>query len=188
MCRALASLWQWLIWQRGAKGADLTHWGRVTHTCVSKITTIGSDNDSSPGRRQAIIWTNARILLIERLGTNFSEILIEIYMFSLKKTHWKRENVAILSRPQCVTSMCFLSSRDTDIRDTDTDILPRGTQWSVYSTMPIAGFSWPRDAQTWGISSHGSDKFLTILSTFKTRWDKINIFTTLLDFSHQITD
>ena len=27
-------------------------------------TTIGSDNDLSPGRRQANIWTNARILLI----------------------------------------------------------------------------------------------------------------------------
>ena len=33
----------------------LTHWGRVTHICVSKLTTIGSDNGLSPGRRQAII-------------------------------------------------------------------------------------------------------------------------------------
>ena len=38
--------------------------------------TIGSDNGLSPGRRQAIIWTNVGILLIEPLGTNFSEILI----------------------------------------------------------------------------------------------------------------
>ena len=30
------------------------------------------------GRRQAIIWTNTRILLIGPLGTNFSEILIKI--------------------------------------------------------------------------------------------------------------
>ena len=36
----------------------LTHWDRVTHICVSKINTIGSDNGLSPGRRQAIIWTN----------------------------------------------------------------------------------------------------------------------------------
>ena len=42
----------------------LTHWGRVTHICVSKLTIIGSDNGLSPGRRQAIIWTNAGILLI----------------------------------------------------------------------------------------------------------------------------
>ena len=59
----------------------LTHWGRVTHICVSKLTTIGSDNGLSPGRRQAIIWTNAGILLIGPLGTNFSENLIEIYTF-----------------------------------------------------------------------------------------------------------
>ena len=63
----------------------LTHWGRVTHICVSKIIIIGSDNGLSPGRRQAIIWTNAGILLIEPLGTNFSEILIEIHTFSFKK-------------------------------------------------------------------------------------------------------
>ena len=62
-----------------------THWGRVTHLCVDKLTIIGSDKALSPGRRQAIIWTNARILLIGLLGTNFSEILIEIQTFSLKK-------------------------------------------------------------------------------------------------------
>ena len=67
----------------------LTHWGRVTHTCVSKLTIIGSDNDLSPGRRQAIIWTNAGFLLNGPLGTNFSEILIEIHTFSFKKMHWK---------------------------------------------------------------------------------------------------
>ena len=36
----------------------------------------------SPGRRQAIIWINVLILLIGPLGTNFSEILIEILVFS----------------------------------------------------------------------------------------------------------
>ena len=34
---------------------------------------IGSDNGLSPDRRQAIIWTNAGILLIRSLGINFSE-------------------------------------------------------------------------------------------------------------------
>ena len=37
---------------------DLTHWCRLTHTCVSDLTIIGSDNGLTPGRRQAIIWTN----------------------------------------------------------------------------------------------------------------------------------
>ena len=67
----------------------LTHWGRVTHICVSKLPTIGSDNGSSPGRRQAIIWTNAGILLIGPLWTHFSEILIEIPTFSFKKMRLK---------------------------------------------------------------------------------------------------
>ena len=63
---------------------NLTHWGRVMHICVSKLTIIGSHNGLSPGRRQATIWTNAEILWIEPLGTNFSEILIEILKFSFK--------------------------------------------------------------------------------------------------------
>ena len=62
-----------------------THWGRVTHICVGKLAIIGSNNGLSPGRRQAIIWTNAAILLIGPLGTNFSAILNELQTFSLKK-------------------------------------------------------------------------------------------------------
>ena len=69
--------------------ACLTHWGRVTHICVNKLTIIGWDNGLSPGRRQAIIWTNAGILLIRTLGTNFSEILGEIHSFSFSKRHLK---------------------------------------------------------------------------------------------------
>ena len=67
----------------------LIHWGRVTHICVSKVTIIVSDNGLAPERRQAIIWTNAGILLIGPLGTNFSEILIEILIFSFKKMCFK---------------------------------------------------------------------------------------------------
>ena len=61
----------------------------MTHICVSRLTSIGSDNGLSPERRQAIIWTNVRILLIGPLGTNFSEMLIEMYTFSFKKMHFK---------------------------------------------------------------------------------------------------
>ena len=67
----------------------LTHWGRVTHTCVGKLTIIGSDNGLSPGRHQAIIWNNAETLLIRTLETNFSEILIGIQTFSFKKMYLK---------------------------------------------------------------------------------------------------
>ena len=61
----------------------------LLHHFQQNLIITGSDNGLSPGRRQAIIWTNAGILLIEPLGTNFSEILIEILTFSLKKMHLK---------------------------------------------------------------------------------------------------
>ena len=43
----------------------------------------------APGRRQAIIWTNAGILFIGPLETNFSEILIQIQTFPFKKMRLK---------------------------------------------------------------------------------------------------
>ena len=67
----------------------LTHWGWVTHICVSKLTIIGSDNGLLPGRHQALIWTSSWILSIGPWGTNFSEILIEIQTFSFKKISLK---------------------------------------------------------------------------------------------------
>ena len=60
------------------------------HIYVSKPINIGSDNGLSTRQCQAIIWTNAWILLNEPLGTNFSEILIETQTFSFtKKMHMK---------------------------------------------------------------------------------------------------
>ena len=67
----------------------LTHWGREMHISFSKLTITGSDKGLSPGRCQTIIWTNAGLLLIGPIGTNFSEILIEILIFSLKKMSLK---------------------------------------------------------------------------------------------------
>ena len=64
----------------------------MTHICVSKLSTIGSDNGLSPERRQAIIWTKAGILLIGTLGTKFNEILIEIHTFSFKNIHLKKSS------------------------------------------------------------------------------------------------
>ena len=55
----------------------------MTHICIGKFTIIGSENGLAPGRRQAIIWTNAGILLTG----HFSEILIKNYTFSFKKMH-----------------------------------------------------------------------------------------------------
>ena len=86
----------------------LTHWGRVTHICVGKLTSIASDKGLSHGRRQAIIWNIAGIMLIGTLGTfnRNSNIFIEENTF---------ENVvgeisAILSQPQCANYMKWWES------------------------------------------------------------------------------
>ena len=100
MCTRLHSKYKYLInacdiWSLHAFNRTpeidvyLTHWGRVTHICVGKLTIIGSDNGLSPGRRQAIIWNNAGILSIGPLGTKGSEIFIEILTFSFKKMRLK---------------------------------------------------------------------------------------------------
>ena len=78
----------------------LTHWGRATHICVGNLTINGSDNGLSPGRRQAIILTNAGILLIGPIETNFSEMLIEILTFSLEKMRSKVSSAK--RRPFCL--------------------------------------------------------------------------------------
>ena len=62
-------LWDWRLM--------LTHWGLVT-----------------PGRRQAINWTDAE-LLIGPLGTNLSETLIEIHAFSFKKMHLQMSAICL---------------------------------------------------------------------------------------------
>ena len=71
----------------------LIHWGWVVHICVGNQAIIGSDNGLLPGQCQAIIWTNAGILLTGPLGTNFSEILMEILAFSFIKIHLKVSSV-----------------------------------------------------------------------------------------------
>ena len=77
----------------------------MTHICVGKLTIIDSDNGFSPGRHQAIMWNNAGLLLIEPLGTNFSEISIGIQTFFIQENaleHVVCEMASISSRPQCV--------------------------------------------------------------------------------------
>ena len=88
-----------MFWGFWVRAVGLTHWGRVTHICVSELPIIGSDNGLSPGRRQAIIWTNAGILLIHTLGTNFSEIS-EIHTTSFKKMRLKMSSAKW--RPFCL--------------------------------------------------------------------------------------
>ena len=104
------------IWTRQMLYRILTHWGRVTHICVSKLTIIILDNGLSPGRRQSIIWTNAGILLIRPLEkknvqwnlNQNSYIFIQENAFEI--VVWKMS--AILSRPQCVKYGCLIEKAE----------------------------------------------------------------------------
>ena len=69
------------------------------HICVSKLTIIGSGNGLSPRRRQPIIRTTVRILLILPYEAKLSEGLIEIHMILVKKIHLKMSSAKW--RPFC---------------------------------------------------------------------------------------
>ena len=73
--------------------STLIDWGRVTRICVGNLTIIGSDNCLSPGRRHAIIWTDAGILLT---GPS-KEISMKSYI-SFKKI-WKCPLIARFMGP-----------------------------------------------------------------------------------------
>ena len=64
----------------------------------------------SPGRRQVIIRANAGILLTAHIGTNFSEIWIEIDALPFKKIHYKMSSVKW--RQFGSASICFKSHRN----------------------------------------------------------------------------
>ena len=79
---------------------NLTHSGRVMHICVSKLTIIASENGVSPGRHQAIIWTNAEILLIGHLVKTIKwNLKHNLYIF-MQEMHFKMSSGKW--RPQCV--------------------------------------------------------------------------------------
>ena len=64
----------------------------------------------SNGSDNAIIETNAGLLLIRPLGTNFNEILIKIQKFSFTKMHLKRSSAKW--RPDCLRGdVCYVSAK-----------------------------------------------------------------------------
>ena len=101
---------------------EILHWVRVMHICAGYLNIIGSDNGLLPGRCQAIIWNNARILLIWTSRNKPNDISIEFHTFPFKKMHFKMSSAKW--RPFCLglsvlTSMwpsIMFSKRDLKIR------------------------------------------------------------------------
>ena len=146
---------------------------------------IGSDNGLSPGRCQAIIWTNAGILLIVPLGINVSEILIGINTFSFKKMCLKMSSAKW--RPFCpgeneLNGEC--SSCPYLLWRVQTPLLLSQDKWKLTraSKMLLGELAhydeipWKNYSYHWGIQGvvtkaclltrWGSDKMAAILETF----------------------
>ena len=119
------------------------------HICVGNLTIIGPDNGLSPGRRQAIIWTNAGILLIGAWGTYFSEILIGIHTFSFNKMHLKMSSAKW--RPFCFGLNVLKVPRDLSMKDKILIIVVFHVSflgqhhylnnWWLHSGMPVGWFN-----------------------------------------------
>ena len=87
----------------------LTQWGRVLQICISKLTIISSDNGLLPGWCQAIIWTNAGILLIRnKLHWNFNQTsYIFIHKNPFENVIWKM--AAICLGPNVLNNLISVS-------------------------------------------------------------------------------
>ena len=100
---------------RGYLSRSLTHWGRVTHICVGKLTIIGSDNGLSPSHYLNQRWNIVNWTLRNKLQLNFdrnSNIFIEENTF--ENVVW--ELLFISSRPQCVkASHCYSAGEEVTV-------------------------------------------------------------------------
>ena len=109
LCRTVYALTRVLFWcsreRINSSPREYIHYSLYlslwpSDICVGNLTIIGSGIGLTPGRRQAIIWINAEILLFGPLGTNLSENVITFFTFSLKKIHLKMS--CVTWRPFCL--------------------------------------------------------------------------------------
>ena len=77
-----------VLWNSWKKDEAITHEGWVTYESINKDS-FGSDNGLSPDLHQAITWTTAGLLSVRPSGTNFGQILIKVWLFSLRTLYFK---------------------------------------------------------------------------------------------------
>ena len=89
----------------------LTHWGTVTHIFVSTFSNIYSDNGLSPGRHQAIIWSNVGMFIIGPFSENYVSKFI---YFPSRNYLWKcrlRDVDHFVAISEAVYSVTLLAHR-----------------------------------------------------------------------------
>ena len=117
------------------KANDLTHWGRVTHICVSKLDHHCFRSRlvacTAPSHYLNQCWIIVNWTLRNKLQCNLnrnSNIFIQENAFESDVC----ETAAILSRPQCVNSLC-----------------PSDATWRHRSGSTLAHGAWRHQAITW---------------------------------------
>ena len=143
-----------------------THWGIVTHRCVANLNIIGLDNGLSAGRRQAIIWTNAGILLIGPLRKQISELSIKLHTFSFKKIHVKMSSAKW--QPFCPSFINQGSCRNEAFTPQNEAII---TSLAIWNSVVCSATTFSKPLKHWG-----RDKMAAILLTIVSNafpWRKI---------------
>ena len=84
---------------------------------LSDVCINGSSKGLSTSQHKTIIWTNAGVYLIKPLGTDFSEISIEIHTLPFNKMHLKISSAKcqpFFSWPQCVKLLKLFMKQSTE--------------------------------------------------------------------------
>ena len=156
----------------------------MTHICISNLTIIASDNGLSPGWHQAIIWTNAGILSIGPLETNFSEISIEIQTSSFKTTHLKMSSGK--RQPFCLslnvlTALRWMPQNSSD----DESTLVQVMAWCCQATSHYLSQCWQRSMSPYGYVT--KSQWVNLLWPEQNIWNFINKFLNWFHSCHQYT-
>ena len=131
------------------KHGGLVPFGRMPSICVSKLTIIISDNGLSPGRRQAIIWTNACWSIVnwtprnkihvapEKCGGNFTSLYFKVIY-----------RIEILGTPCEIGLSRWVPQNRTD----DKSIVVQIIAWCRQATSHYLSQCWPRSMTSYGIT------------------------------------
>ena len=138
------------------------------HINVGNLTVIGSDNILSPGRHQGITWTNAGILLISSLATNFSQVLIEIHTFSFEKMHLKMSSGKW--RPFCL-GRNVLKQKD-DVSNPNKDFRKGASKYNIsyINLTKLMHHDWFLTTYEWNLTQQTLRRHLCMLFPYKLFW------------------
>ena len=144
---------------------------------MGKLTMVGLDNGLLPRWCQAIIWTDSGILLIGPLGTDFSEILIKIQTFVLKKICLKMSSV------KCCPFHLDLSVL-SDYPDSKVHGANMGPTWVL--SAPDGPHVGPMNfALRIGITRHRDDQ-VWVACTYGTSTLSVNYLLPIMTYGHEM--